>query len=328
MSKRELVFAAFDNKVTERVPVGFWYHYVPDALFDDSEETIKKNIEGHQRFVDEFQPDFIKLMSDGYFEYDNETIKSIKSAEDLYSVKTVGAKQWIDAQVLLVKELTGRFGKEITSFYNIFAPVSYFKFQLTKAKSSLTVAQLLKENPDGLKHALNEIAKDIAELATKVIKEGHTDGIYFSVQNIQDDQISKEAYLNYIAPSEKTVLEAANVLSDYSILHICGYEGARNDLTTYVDYPAKVINWAVTVEGISLEEGKRLFGNRAVIGGFNNTKNGVLYKGTKEEIEAYTEGLIKDAGSQGIILGADCTIPEDTPFEHLNWVREKAKLIP
>ncbi len=327
MSKRELVFAAFDNKVTERVPVGFWYHYAPDALFDDSAETIKKNIEGHQRFVDEFKPDFLKLMSDGYFAYENETLENIKSAEDLYAVKAVGAKQWIDAQVQLVKELTDRFGKEIPSFYNIFAPASYFKFQLTKVKSPLTVAQLLKENPEGVKHALNEIAKDIADLAARVIKEGHTDGIYFSVQNIQDDQISKDIYLNYVAPSEKTVLEAANALSDYSILHICGYEGSRNDLTTYVDYPAKVINWAVTVEGASLKEGKSLFGNRAVIGGFNNTKDGVLYKGTKEEIEAYTEGLIKDAGSQGIILGADCTIPEDTPFEHLDWVREKAKLI-
>ena len=327
MSKRELVFAAFDNKKTKRVPVGFWYHYAPDALFDDSEETIKKNIEGHQRFVDEFKPDFIKLMSDGYFEYENKTIKSIKNAADLYAVKAVGAKQWIDAQVLLVQELTERFGTEIASFYNIFAPASYFKFQLTKAKSSLTIAQLLKENPEGLKNALNEIAKDIAELAARVIKDGHADGIYFSAQNIQDDQISKETYLNYIAPSERTVLEAANALSDYNILHICGYEGSRNDLTTYVDYPAKVINWAVTVEGTSLKEGKRLFGNRAVIGGFNNTRNGVLYKGTKEDIEAYTEGLIKEAGNQGIILGADCTIPEDTPFEHLNWVREKAKLI-
>lgn len=327
MGKRELVFAAFDNKKTERVPVGFWYHYAPDALFDDSEETIKQNIEGHQRFVDEFQPDFLKLMSDGYFDYENETLKDIKSAEDLYAVRAVGAKQWIDAQVLLVQELTKRFGKEVASFYNIFAPASYFKFQLTKANSSLTIAQLLKENPEGLKHALNEIAKDIAELAARVIKDGHADGIYFSTQNIQDDQISKETYLNYVAPSERTVLEAANAISDNNILHICGYEGSRNDLTTYVDYPAKVINWAVTVEGTSLKEGKRLFGNRAVIGGFNNTKSGVLYKGTKEEIEAYTEELIKDAGSQGIILGADCTIPEDTPFEHLNWVREKAKLI-
>ena len=62
-----------------------------------------------------------------------------------------------------------------------------------------------------------------------------------------------------------------------------------------------------------------------MIGGFNNTTDGVLYKGSKEEIEAETARLIADAGTTGVILGADCTIPSDTPLEHLSWVREKAK---
>ena len=26
----------------------------------------------------------------------------------------------------------------------------------------------------------------------------------------------------------------------------------------------------------------------------------------------------------GVIVGADCTVPSDTPIEHLEWVREKA----
>ena len=46
-----------------------------------------------------------------------------------------------------------------------------------------------------------------------------------------------------------------------------------------------MINWAVHVEQFGLKEGKELFGNRAVIGGFAQTKESILYKGTKEEIE-------------------------------------------
>lgn len=323
MSKRELVLNAFNNQEVERVPVGFWFHFAADAFFDSSEETVKRNIAGHQKYVDEFHPDFLKLMSDGFFGYPNEAIKKIKTAADLDRIEKEDAGKWIQGQVDLVRELTGRFQKEVASFYNIFAPATYLSLLLESAGNELTVAQLAKENPKGLARVLDLIAKDVALLSRRVIAEGGADGIYLSVRNI--DGVGKEDYLNVIAPSELAVLENANAVSRYNILHICGYEGHRNDLSTYVDYPARIVNWAVTVENVSLSEGKKLFGGKAVIGGFNNTTDGVLYKGSKEEIEAETAGLIADAGTTGVILGADCTIPSDTPLEHLSWVREKAK---
>lgn len=325
--KRELVFAAFDNKKTERVPVGFWFHFAPDSLCEEKPETIQRNIEGHKKFYESFHPDFVKLMSDGYFIYPNESVHGVKGVKDLEQVKATGTKEWIDAQVKLVKTLTGQFGHEVATFYNIFAPATYFKLLLEATGSKLTLGQLLKENPESVAHALGEIGKDVSELAKSVIQEGGADGIYLSVQNVQDAGFTKEEYHKYIAPSELAVLKAANEVSDYNILHICGYEGAKNDLSVYVDYPAKVINWAVVVEGVPLEEGKKLFANRAVIGGFANTEEGVLYKGSKEQIEAETERILKGAGTQGIILGADCTVPSDIPLEHLEWVRNKAKEI-
>lgn len=325
MSKRDLVLEAFDNKKTERVPVGFWFHFAADAFYDPSQETVTRNIEGHQKYVDEFDPDFLKLMSDGFFGYPNSGIDKLNSPADLALIGPSDPREWIDGQVNLVKELTSRFGESRTAFYNIFAPASYLSFLLERSGKELTVSQLAKENPEGLKKALIAIAKDIAKLSERVIKEGGADGIYLSVRNI--DGISKEDYLNIIAPSELIVLESANNASAYNILHICGYEGHRNDLSTYVDYPAKVINWAVTVEKVSLKEGKKLFGGRAVIGGFDNTENGVLYKGSKEEIEKETEKLLSETDGTGVILGADCTIPSDTPIEHLVWVREKAKAL-
>lgn len=323
MSKRELVLNAFNNQEVERVPVGFWFHFAADAFFDSSEETVKRNIAGHQKYVDEFHPDFLKLMSDGFFGYPNEAVKSIKTAADLDRIEKEDAGKWIQGQVDLVRELTGRFQKEVASFYNIFAPATYLSLLLEAAGNELTVAQLAKENPKGLARVLDLIAKDVALLSRRVIAEGGADGIYLSVRNI--DGVGKEDYLNVIAPSELAVLQNANAVSRYNILHICGYEGHRNDLSTYVDYPARIVNWAVTVENVSLSEGKKLFGGKAVIGGFNNTTDGVLYKGSKEEIEAETARLIADAGTTGVILGADCTIPSDTPLEHLSWVREKAK---
>ncbi len=323
MTKRELVFAAFDNQETERVPVGFWFHFAPEDLHNDSPEVLEKNQVGHLKFYHDFQPDFVKLMSDGLFTYPNPAIQKVRTAEDLKGIHAGYGKDWIDKQVRLVSSLTGHFGQEVATFYNVFAPATYLKWQL--GFQGLSLGAFADENPEAVREALDAIAEDVAELARAVIRDGKADGIYLSVQNLQDSHLTKEAYQRVVAPSEKKVLEAANELSSYNILHICGYHGARNDLSTYVDYPAKVINWAVVVEGVSLEEGKKLFGGRAVLGGFANTENDLLYRGTEGEIKTYTTGLLANAGTKGVILGADCTVPGDIDFKRLEWVREAAR---
>jgi uroporphyrinogen decarboxylase len=62
-----------------------------------------------------------------------------------------------------------------------------------------------------------------------------------------------------------------------------------------------------------------------VIGGFDNTAAGVLYKGSRAEIEAETDRILKESGRIGVALGADCTLPRDIKLEHLEWVRARAQ---
>ena len=50
MSKRELVLGALDRQEVERVPVGFWFHFAPENLFNDDPAVIEKNINGIRRF--------------------------------------------------------------------------------------------------------------------------------------------------------------------------------------------------------------------------------------------------------------------------------------
>lgn len=309
MSKRQLVLDAFNNKPVERVPVGFWFHFANDGEFTEglrNPAIVRKNIDGHKKFFAEFKPDFVKLMSDGFFEYPNPVLRDTENLEKWLELKPVGPDHpWITGQVELVRALTDSFGHEVLTFYNIFAPATYFKLLFGKDGNKV-LADLILKNKDAVKHAVNTIAEDLATLSRKVISEGKADGIYLSVQNVQDSRISAELYKEVIAPAELLVLESANKVSENNILHICGYEGSRNDLSLYADYNAKVVNWAVNVEGISLAEGKKLFGGRAVIGGFDNRPGSLLHTGSKEEIEAFTEKLIRDAGTTGIIIGADC----------------------
>lgn len=331
MSRKELVLNAFDNKEVERVPVGFWFHFAEGEEFNqglEREEIIQKNIEGHRRFYQEEQPDFLKLMSDGFFEYPNEVLKKGRTVEELRQIRPLGKNHlWIEKQVQLVKALTDILQDEVAAFYNIFSPATTLKIFLSNRNKEATLSDYFKEDKEAFKTVLDVISEDLYTLAERVITEGGADGIYLSVQNIQDNSITAEDYVKYIAPSELNVLEGANLVSEYNILHICGYEGARNDLSLYRDYDAKAVNWAVNIENLSLKDGKKFFGNRAVIGGFDNTREGVLYRGSKEEIEQFTEKLIKEAGVTGVIIGADCTVPGDIDRKRLSWVRETARSI-
>lgn len=329
MTKKQLVLNAFDNKPTERIPVGFWFHFTAEKDFFDglnNSSIIETNQKGHLKFYREYSPDFVKLMSDGFFAYPNEKILNAADIASLRDIQPIPSDHpWIVEQVRHVRKLNDAFGGEVATFYNIFAPATYFKLAFAGiSDNSKQLADYIDQDKETMRHVLDVIAQDVSTLARKVIEEGGADGIYLSVQNVQDTRITPQLYREVIAPSELQVLAAANSVSQNNILHICGYEGSHNDLTLYTDYPAKAINWAVVVEGVSLATGKKLFGGRAVIGGFDNTKNGVLYKGSKEEIEQETERLIAEAGKTGVILGADCTLPSDVAIERLHWVRDKA----
>lgn len=326
--KKQLVLDAFNNKPTKRVPIGFWFHYTADELQSayDIPEMRTQNISGHNRFVSTFKPDFVKLMSDGYF-FEPKTgafLKNVKSASELRNLKPIAADDvWIRDQVSLVRELTSSFGSEVATFYNIFAPATAFKWSAGGGDKKL--ADFIKQDKDAVIYALGVIAQNTEILAKAVIQEGGADGIYLSVQSLQDASVGPDLYAEVVSPSELAILTAANAAGGTNILHVCGYEGARNNLSIFKNYPAKVINFASVVEGVSLGAGKKLFGGKAVIGGFANTKDGLLYKGTKEEIQAETKRLLDEAGRTGVILGADCTIPKDTDFAHLEWVREAAQ---
>ena len=286
---RELVFAALSNKPTERVPVGFWFHFtkVPSADVFTHKEMWDQNIEGHRKFFKDFKPDMVKIMSDGFFVYPNASLATAKSAKDFAAaIKPIGENHpWIEHQVELVKALTAEFG-DTPGFYNIFAPASLFRVARSAAgqNGDKVIADFLAEDQSAVAAAFQVIAADLEILAGRIVKEGKADGIYLSAKDIQDKRVTALDHSKYIAPSETSILQAAKNAGGANILHVCGYRGNRNDLTHFASYPADAVNWAVTVEGVSLEEGKKIFGCKGVIGGFDNTEKGVLYTGSQGEV--------------------------------------------
>jgi uroporphyrinogen decarboxylase len=270
----------------------------------------------------------VKIMSDGFFGYPQkgQTVKldlGVEAMGDLVKFQPVPEEHpWIQAQIAQVRKIIV-LQKDTMYFYNIFSPSTTLK-RIIGLEALITC---FKEKSQTLADTLLRMAEGIAVQARSVIRQGGADGIYLSAQNPDINRISDREYLRYFSPADKIVLDAANAASENNILHICGFKGCRNHLETWTSYKAKAYNWAVNVEGLSLAEGKKLFGGAAVIGGFANTANDPIYRGSRKEIEDCTEKIIAETGRRGLIMGADCTVPDDTPFEHFEWVREKTKTL-
>lgn len=314
MTKKERVLCAFKNKETDKLPMGFWYHFSPDE--DKGEETVRE----HLTFYRETGLDFIKVMCDGYFNYPNPGIRGITCAKDWYGLAPLGENHpYIRGQVARAKGVVDGVKGECCVFYNVFCPMSLMRF----GTSEELLMRHLREDREAVMHAFTVIAEDIKTLVRLLITEAGCDGIYYCVQNAEEFRFTAEEYKEIVAPAELDVLRYANSLSENNILHCCGWAGDKNRIEVWQEYPAAAVNWAVYVEDLSLADGKCFFGNRCVLGGFDNRKSGVLYSGTKEEVEAETEKIVREAGTRGVILGADCTLPADIAWERLTWVREK-----
>ena len=327
-TKREWVLQAFKNESVDKVPVGFWYHFTTDEERSDgfNPEIFNKNIAGHKKFVADVNPDFVKIMSDGFFTYPNEQIREgITSIKELEGITSIGENHpWIEKQIELAKKIRDDFPEDIASFYNIFAPATYLKWHLAgKGGNGDTIIEnFIKEDAELIKTVLDVIAFDIGLLTKRLIEEAGVDGIYLSVQNLQDSRLSRKEYDHVIKPGELHILNRAISSGGTNILHICSYEGATNDIAYYTGYPADVINWAVELEGVSLSEGRELFGGKTVLGGFRNTENDLLYQGSKEAIQNKVREILDETGRKGVVIGADCTVPNDIAAERIAWVKE------
>ena len=279
-----------------------------------------------KKYIDEVKPDFLKIMSDGFFGHPSVCRKTITSVEDLDKVASVGPDHpWITKQVEYVKEICDYAGNDTYKYYNIFSPLQYIRLRFEEYDEDFKkFVRLFHESPEVMEKAARCIAEDTKILVKRLFEETSIDGIYYSVQCVQDKMLTHAGHKKLVEPLDLDVLNYINEFSDNVILHICGYGKYTNNLSWYKDYPVKAYNWAVYSEGITLGEGKKILGDKPVIGGFDNAAESILYSGTEEELRAEIKKILDEAGTRGVAIGADCTISSDISPERLELIRKIA----
>ena len=230
MNKRERVIAAFHGKEVDHVPVCMWKH-VPPELWDDDDKFAQCQAD----FVKATDVDFAKLSADKYFGWPAPVLDGIEKAEDLYKIVPLGADHpFIRGQIVRTKKVMEALGGECPALYLIFAPLSYLRLQIGYPM----MMKLIREDPEAMKHACAVVAEDVKLLVKGIIEESGADGIFFSVQNGEENRFTYEEYREWVTPSEKAVLDYANTLSNMNAIHMCAWEEIPNRLSIWADYKA------------------------------------------------------------------------------------------
>jgi len=313
MNKRERVLAAMNNQPVDRPPVGFWFHFSKEQSLGDA------CVKAHLDYYNSIDVDMVKIMCDGYFDYPNPVAKAVREPGDWYKMKPLGRDSaFIRRQVERARAIKAGLRDDMVVIYNVFAPFSLIRFSV----GDELVMKHLKEDPAAIGYALDVISEDVCTLGELLITEAGIDGAYYCVQGGEKNRFSVDEYRRLITPTDLKPIMHINRFSETNVLHCCGWAGIPNNLEVWKDYPVKTVNWACFIENMPLSRGKWYFGGRCVLGGFDNRPGGVLFSGTKDEVEAETARIINEAGETGIILGADCTLPATVDVNRFSWVVE------
>ncbi len=316
MDRRELLGATLKGEDTERIPCGFWHHFPEHQKFGNA------SVQAHVDFFNAIDADMIKAMNEHMYQLD----RQIEKPEDWKSISSQTFKQspypaFLD-EVISIKRALPADVPIIATIHGVL--VSAYHATETPGNFSNPnnlVSRHLKADPECVAVGLQTIADTLIGVCEELKKCG-VDGIYYAALGGESYRFTPQVLSSYVVPFDQQVIQAINDLNLISILHICK---DQVQLPAYAGIPADIVNWAIHDCQYSLKDGRSLFPQATLLGGFDD-RSGVLLEGSISEIETEVDSIVSEAGKKKLLLGADCTLPDDVETWRLCAVRNRAKL--
>jgi uroporphyrinogen decarboxylase len=306
VNKREKALAVLDqSKPNSYVPAAFFLH------FDD--KLGQGAIDSHLQFFRATNMDFVKVQ----YEIVVPQIE-INSAKE-WSKIPVYTKDFFEPQIAVIEALAKELKQEALILPTIYSPLSLAYQTLRK-----DISEHVKQDPEAVAKGLNNLALSIVNYIDESIKRG-ADGFYISTQGGNSKNFGEgELFEKLVVPYDLIVSQAASDKALLNILHICDYgESYYTNIYQFASYPGSIINAPnILLDGspIKTKDVQKTFG-RPVMGGLDRL--GVIAKGTIDEAKAAVDKVLSEAPAN-FILGADCTVPSETPYEKLRAVIDYA----
>ena len=314
MNKRERVMAVVEGRKPDRIPSGFWLHFPPGNDCGKAAEDI------HIDFFQRTGTDICKVMNENLLPMD----ESIKTPSDWSHIRPFNKKaDFVVRQIDLVKRVCDRMAGEAVVLSTIHGVVASISHVLGGGalydRDKLLQVRHMRQNPQGMRAAYEAVTEILQYLAEETLRAG-ADGIYYAALGGEKYGHTDEEFETFVRPGDLAVMDASKGRRCFNVLHICK---DNIDLGRYALYPGEVVNWGVYSDNLSLEDGRKLFPGRVILGGLDD-RSGVLVEGTLEQIRAEVKQVIDGFGREGFILGSDCTLPTEIDYERIRCAVEAA----
>jgi uroporphyrinogen decarboxylase len=307
MNKRETVLGLLDqNQLPAYISAGFFLHF--DPAFHQGQAAVDKHLE-YFRYTG---MDFVKIQYERTFPH----IPEIRKPADWAKMPHYGL-DFYEGQLAAVKGLVEAVKNEAVVIVTL-----YSTFMCAGHTSNGLVTGHLNQEPEQVRKGLDIITDSLLLFVRECIRLG-VDGFYASTQGGEAGRFAdKRIFQQYIQPQDLVLMEEINRACPFNILHVCDYARDYDDFTPFLDYPGQIVNSPLKVgdKHITPKEAASMF-KRPYMGGLE--RKGVLAGGTPDQIWHAVEAILREAPER-FILGADCTVPSDTPWDNQKTAIETA----
>ena len=322
ISKRNRLERHLNGEKADRPGVALWRHWPGDD--QDPVELARSTI----AWQEQFDWDFVKVSPDSSF------CVECWGAASRWVGNNEGNRQYVTHPIEMVDDwdairpvdpLSGRLGGQIqcleilgreldgeTPFIQtIFSPTSQLKYLAGKDR----VLVEMRTHRAAVEKALNAITETTIRFL-EAMKPTGADGIFFALQMATPHDLTRDEYSHFGRPYDLRILEAANQLFWFNLLHLHGQD-AYFDLVA--DYPVQAINWHDRESAPSLADARGQFAG-GLVGGLRQWDT--MLHGTPEDVCCEAADAIEQTDGRGFILGTGCVTPITAPWRNLRAVRQ------
>lgn len=308
MNKRDVVLSLLDaQSARPYTPAAFFLHFPP--AFREGQAAVDKHLEFF-RYTD---MDLVKIQYERTFPPN----PAIQKPADWAKMPPYDL-DFFEGQLRAVEGLVKAAKNEAVVVITLYSPLMC----AGHATSLPTVKAHLEAEPEQVAKGLEIIADSLLRFVRECIRLG-VDGFYASTQGGEAGSFSQPGiFQQYVKPYDLMVMEEFARACPFNILHVCDYVADYADFTPFLDYPGQVVSSPLKLGDRMLTpvEAAQFFG-RPWMGGLE--RKGVLATGTPDRVREAARAVLTSAPER-FLLGADCTVPDGTPWDNLKAAIETA----
>jgi uroporphyrinogen decarboxylase len=301
MTKRDRMLDLADgHEEPGYVPGAFFLHF--DAAFHRGQAAVEK----HMEYFRATDMDFVKIQ----YEHPFPVLAQIARPEDWKTVPRLDEK-YFSEPLDVVQGIVDAVNGEALVIVTLYSALMH----AAHATSRETLTDHLDKDPAQTARGLQLINQSILVFVRECLKRG-VDGFYASTQGGESGRFKDpELFAKVIKPLDLEVMSEIDRRARFNILHVCDYQGPYDELSPYLDYPGHIVNCPTRLRsGTRTPRQLAEMFKRPFMGGLDRL--GLIATGTTAQVVQETKKVLKDV-PPAFVLGADCTVPSDSPLQNL-----------